>query len=280
MSSDMSWTRRSLGHEPPEIEIDTSVAHSARVYDYILGGKDNYGPDREAAEQMLKNWPSLRTSMRENRRFMHRTVRHLAAERGIRQFLDVGTGIPTSPNVHEIAQEIAPDARVVYVDNDPIVLAHARHRLNGTPDGRIAYIHANLREPEAILTAPELHATLDLDRPVALSVIAVLQFVLDDQEAYGLVERYMRDLPSGSFLALSTVTTDSSPKAIDVVSEYKARGMPPRERSKAEVERFFDGLELIEPGVQLVHNWRPDVDPEQRVPDTEVAMYGGVALKP
>jgi hypothetical protein len=274
----MSWTRRGLGHEPPE--IDTSVAHSARVYDYILGGKDNYGPDREAAEQMLKNWPSLRTSMRENRRFMHRTVRHLAAERGIRQFLDIGTGIPTSPNVHEIAQEIAPDARVVYVDNDPIVLAHARHRLNGTPDGRIAYIHANLREPETILTAPELHDTLDLDRPVALSVIAVLQFVLDDQEAYGLVERYMRDLPSGSFLALSTVTTDSSPKAIDVVSEYKARGMPPRERSKAEVERFFDGLELIEPGVQLVHNWRPDVDPEQRVPDTEVAMYGGVALKP
>jgi hypothetical protein len=229
---------------------------------------------------MLKNWPSLRTSMRENRRFMHRTVRHLAAERGIRQFLDIGTGIPTSPNVHEIAQEIAPDARVVYVDNDPIVLAHARHRLNGTPDGRIAYIHANLREPETILTAPELHDTLDLGRPVALSVIAVLQFVLDDQEAYGLVERYMRDLPSGSFLALSTVTTDSSPKAIDVVSEYKARGMPPRERSKAEVERFFDGLELIEPGVQLVHNWRPDVDPEQRVPDTEVAMYGGVALKP
>lgn len=278
MSSDMSWTRRGLGHEP--LEIDTSVAHSARVYDYILGGKDNYGPDREAAEQMLKNWPSLRTSMRENRRFMHRTVRHLAAERGIRQFLDIGTGIPTSPNVHEIAQEIAPDARVVYVDNDPIVLAHARHRLNGTPDGRIAYIHANLREPETILTAPELHDTLDLDRPVALSVIAVLQFVLDDQEAYGLVERYMRDLPSGSFLALSTVTTDSSPKAIDVVSEYKARGMPPRERSKAEVERFFDGLELIEPGVQLVHNWRPDVDPEQRVPDTEVAMYGGVALKP
>jgi hypothetical protein len=277
MSSDMSWTRRSLGHEPPE--IDTGVAHSARVYDYILGGKDNYGPDREAAEQMLKNWPSLRTSMRENRRFMHRTVRHLAAERGIRQFLDVGTGIPTSPNVHEIAQEIAPDARVVYVDNDPIVLAHARHRLNGTPDGRIAYIHANLREPEAILTAPELHATLDLDRPVALSVIAVLQFVLDDQEAYGLVERYMRDLPSGSFLTLSTVTTDSSPKAIDVVSEYKARGMPPRERSKAEVERFFDGLELIEPGVQLVHNWRPDVDPEHQVPDTAVAMYGGVALK-
>ncbi|WP_405733327.1 SAM-dependent methyltransferase [Streptomyces sp. NBC_01537] len=279
MSSDMSWTRRSLGHEPPEIEIDTSVAHSARVYDYILGGKDNYGPDREAAEQMLKNWPSLRTSMRENRKFMHRTVRHLAAERGIRQFLDIGTGIPTSPNVHEIAQEIAPEARVVYVDNDPIVLAHARHRLNGTPDGRIAYIHANLREPETILTAPELHDTLDLDRPVALSVIAVLQFVLDDQEAYGLVERYMRDLPSGSFLALSTVTTDSSPKAIDVVSEYKARGMPPRERSKAEVERFFDGLELIEPGVQLVHNWRPDVDPEHQVPDSAVAMYGGVALK-
>jgi hypothetical protein len=277
MSGDMSWTRRDPGYTAPK--IDTSVAHSARVYDYVLGGKDNYAPDREAAEQMLKNWPSLRTSMRENRRFMHRTVRHLAAERGIRQFLDIGTGIPTSPNLHEIAQEVAPEARVVYVDNDPIVLAHAQHRLNGTPEGGIAYIHANLRDPDAILTAPQLRATLDLDRPVALSVIAVLQFVLDDEEAYGLVERYMAALPTGSFLALSTVTTDSTPKAADVVSEYKARGIPPRERTKAQVERFFHGLELVEPGVQLVHRWRPDVAPEEIVPDTEVAMYGGVALK-
>lgn len=276
MSGDMSWTRRSLTDEAP-VEIDTSVAHSARVYDYILGGKDNYGPDREAAERMLKSWPSLRTSMRENRKFMHRTVRHLAAEQGIRQFLDIGTGIPTSPNVHEIAQEIAPDARVVYADNDPIVLAHARHRLNGTPEGEIAYIHANLRTPEAILDAPELRATLDLDRPVALSIIAVLQFVHDDQEAHDLINRYMGVLPSGSFLTVSAVTTDTSRTAVKVLSDYKASGMHPRERSKAEVERFFDGLELIDPGVQLVHRWRPD--PDSDVPDSSVAMYGGVARK-
>jgi trans-aconitate methyltransferase len=278
MSDDMNWTRRDLDYEPPV--IDTTVAHSARVYNYILGGKDNYPPDRAAAERMLANWPKLRTSMRENRRFMHRVVRHLAAEHGIRQFLDIGTGIPTTPNLHEIAQGVAPDSRIVYADNDPIVLAHAGARLVGTPQGRLTYIHADLRDPEAILDAPELRDALDLDRPVGLSIIAVLQFITDDQQAYDLVERYLSRLAPGSFLALSTVTTDSNPTQKKVVSEYKTRGMPARERTKAEVERFFNGLELIEPGVRLIHRWRPDPDLDEAVDDADIGMYGGVARKP
>lgn len=278
MPDDMTWTHRPLAYNPPE--IDTSVAHSARVYDYILGGKDNYPSDREAADQMLAGWPNLRISMRENRKFMHRAVQYLA-EQGIDQFLDIGTGIPTSPNLHEIAQGVIPGARVVYVDNDPIVLAHAGARLTGTPQGRIAYIHADMNDPDAILRAPELTDTLDLDRPVALSIIAVLQFVLDDQKAYDLVKHYLQLLPPGSFLAMSTVTTDSSPKPIGtVVAEYTKRGMPARNRTKAEVQPFFDGLQLVEPGVTLVHKWRPAPGTEKDVKDSDVAMYGGVALKP
>jgi trans-aconitate methyltransferase len=279
MSDDMSWTSLPLTYDPPQ--IDTSVPHSARVYDYVLGGKDNYPVDRDAAEQMLTGWPGLHTSMRENRKFMHRAVRFLA-EQGIDQFLDIGTGIPTSPNLHEIAQEVHPATRVAYVDNDPIVLAHAGARLHSTPEGRIAYLHADMNDPEAVLGSPELAATIDFSRPVGLSIIAVLQFVTDDQKAYDLVQRYLRPLAPGSYLALSTVTTDSSPAPItSVVSEYTKRGMPARNRTLAEVQTLFDGLELVEPGVTLVHNWRPaPLGPrEKRVQDTEVAMYGGVALK-
>jgi hypothetical protein len=265
-----------MDYELPQ--IDTSVAHSARVYDYILGGKDNYPLDRAAAERMLEGWPSLRISMQENRRFMHRAVRYIA-EQGVDQFLDIGTGIPTSPNLHEIVQEVTPGARVVYVDKDPIVLAHAGARLTSTPQGRTAYIHADMNDPQAVLRAPELAATLDFGRPVGLSMIAVLQFVLDDEQAYGLVRQYLDLLPSGSYLAISTVTTDSSPKpAGTVVAEYARRGIPARNRTKAEVEPFFDGLQLVDPGVVLVHNWRPA--PGSDVLDTDVAMYGGVALKP
>ncbi|MYS22435.1 S-adenosyl methyltransferase [Streptomyces sp. DvalAA-14] len=277
MSDDMAWTRRPAQYEAPQ--IDTGVPHSARVYDFILGGKDNYAPDREAAEQMLAGWPSLRVSMRENRTFMHRAVRFLA-EQGIDQFLDIGTGIPTSPNLHEIAQGVLPSARVVYVDNDPIVLAHAGARLNSTPEGRIAYLHADLRDPEAIVRTPELTDTLDLSRPVALSIIAVLQFITDDQQAYRLVKQYLDLLPAGSWLVLSTVTVDSSPEPIgEVVAEYTKRGMPARNRTKAEVEQFFAGLDLVEPGVVLVHSWRPAPGTEGDVLDSEVAMYGGVARK-
>jgi hypothetical protein len=278
MSDGMAWTHRPAGYQPPE--IDTTVPHSARVYDYILGGKDNYPPDREAAEQMLAGWPELRLSMRENRTFMHRAVRYLA-EQGIDQFLDIGTGIPTSPNLHEIAQGVTPGARVVYVDNDPIVLAHAGARLNSTPEGRITYLHADMKDPAAVFAAPEVTETLDFDRPVALSIIAVLQFVTDDAQAYGLVKEYLDRLPSGSYLVLSTVTIDSSPKPIgEVVAEYTKRGMPARNRTKAQVEAFFDGLQEIDPGVVLVHRWRPDPGTEGRVQDSDVAMYGAMGYKP
>jgi len=274
----MSWTQRGLGYEPPE--IDTSVAHSARVYDYVLGGKDNYPPDREAAEQMLGGWPGLRNSMRQNRKFMHRAVRYLAAERGIRQFLDIGTGIPTAPNLHQIAQEVAPESRIVYVDNDPIVLAHAQARLNGSPEGRIAYVHADLRDSEKVLASPELRAVFEPDEPVALSIVAVLQLFTDDQEVHDLIKRYIQPLPPGSFLVLSTVTADANPQGVGAaVAASRAHGMPARDRTMAEVAALFDGLELIEPGVVLVHRWRPDQDVGVEVRDEDVSMCGGIAVK-
>ena len=277
MSDDMGWTRQELGYAPPE--VDTSVPHSARIYDYVLGGKDNYPPDREAAERMLAISPGLRTSMRENRKFMHRAVRYLAAERGVRQFLDIGTGIPTSPNLHEIARDVAPDVNVVYVDNDPIVFAHAQARLTGAPEGRVAYLQADLRDCDAILNAPELHATLDLDRPVALSVIAVLQFIVDDREAHDLINRYVEPLAPGSFVVLSTVTTDSDPEtAAKLVAQSNANGIPTLARSRPEVEAFFDGMELVEPGVVLAHRWRPEQGGVLAA-DADITMYAGVALK-
>ncbi|MEC3998789.1 SAM-dependent methyltransferase [Actinacidiphila sp. DG2A-62] len=278
MSDGMAWTRRPAGYQPPE--IDTSVPHSARVYDYILGGKDNYPPDREAAEKMLAGWPGFRLSARENRTFMHRAVRYLA-EQGIDQFLDIGTGIPTSPNLHEVAQGVVPAARVVYVDNDPIVLAHAGARLNSTPEGRIAYLHADMRDPDAVFESPEVGETLDLSRPVGLSIIAVLQFVTDDQQAYDLVRRYLAPLPAGSFLVISTVTIASNTEQIGgVVAEYTRRGMPARHRTREQVEPFFEGLEQVDPGIVLVHRWRPEPGSEGRVKDSDVAMIGAVARKP
>jgi hypothetical protein len=260
--------------------IDTGVAHSARVYDYVLGGKDNYQVDREAAEQMLNGWPSLRTSMRENRKFMHRAVQY-AAEQGLDQFLDIGTGIPTSPNLHEVAQAVIPSARVLYVDKDPIVFVHAAARLTGTPEGRIAYLRADMLEPESVFGSPELAGTLDLGRPVALSLIAVLQFVLDKEEAYGLVRGYLDRLAPGSLLALTTVTTNTDPEdAGTVTQEYTKRGIPVRDSTRADVEPFFTGLEMVDPGITLIHRWRPEPGTEGKVRDSEVGMYAGVARKP
>ncbi|CAG7642755.1 SAM-dependent methyltransferase [Actinacidiphila bryophytorum] len=264
--------------EPPV--IDTSIAHSARVYDYVLGGKDNYPVDREAAEQMLNGWPQLRTSMQENRKFMHRAARY-AAEQGLDQFIDIGTGIPTSPNLHEIVQAVTPSARVVYVDKDPIVFAHAAARLTGTPEGRISYLLADMGDPDAILGSPEVTGTLDLSRPVGLSVIAVLQFVLDAKAAYDLVRSYLDRLAPGSMLTITTVTSETSPvRAGTVTAEYTKRGLPVRDSTLADVEPFFEGLELVDPGVTLIHRWRPEPGTEGLVDDSEVAMYAGVARKP
>jgi hypothetical protein len=266
--------------ESRAVDLKTNVPHSARIYDYLLGGKDNFPADREAAAEITKDWVNLPKSMRANRSFMSRVTRYLAAEQGIRQFLDIGTGLPTSPNLHEVAQSVAPGSRVVYVDSDPIVLAHARALLTSTPEGRTAYVDADLRDPANILDSRQVRDTLDLRQPIALSLIAILQFITDEQEAHSIVDRLMEPLPSGSVLALSTVTADSAPEEVNRgVAAYAARGIPERVRNKAEVDSFFSGLELITPGVVLVSHWHPD-DAARAIEDAHVHMYGGVAVKP
>jgi hypothetical protein len=279
MSDDMDWTTRDLDYEPPE--IDTSTTHPARGYDYLLGGKTNYPVDREAAEQLVKIVPWVRTAMMQNRRFMHRVTRYLAAERGIDQFIDLGAGIPTSPNLHEIAQRVNPAARVVYVDNDPIVLTHSQALLKSTPQGRVAYVHADLRDHGKVLESPDLRATLDLDRPVGLTILSTVHLVVDDREAYELVSRYMRPLAPGSVLALTSSTPDYTPPDVsrDALSTLASSGVQVRPRTRAEMTTFFDGLDLLDPGVVTVHRWRPDAETGE-VRDEEVGMYGGAAVKP
>lgn len=264
-----------------EPDIDTGSAHSARIYDYIIGGEDHYPADREAGDAMVREWPALPVHMRANRDFMNRAVRYLAAEAGIRQFLDVGTGIPTSPNIHEIAQSVSPDSRVVYVDNDPLVLRLSRGLLNGTPEGRTSYIEADLRDPASILDAPELRATLDPGEPVALLVIAIVHFMMDEDDAVGIVRRLLDPLPSGSHLAMSIGTAEFAPDEVGrVAREYAARGMPMRLRTYAEAAEFFTGLELVEPGIVQVHKWHPDGTGTEVIRDADIAMYGVVGRKP
>ncbi|MCK9903165.1 SAM-dependent methyltransferase [Frankia sp. Cpl3] len=261
-------------------DLRTDVPHSARMYDFFLGGKDNFPPDREAAEQALKAFPALRVAAQQNRAFVHRATRFLVGEVGLRQFLDIGTGIPTSPNLHEVAQSIAADTRVVYADNDPIVLAHARALLASNPQGRTAYLDADLREPERILGSAEVRGTLDLGRPIALSLIAILHFFPDPAEVADLLRRYLAAMPSGSYLALTHATADAAPQeAGRLVEIYRQRGIPLTTRTRAEVEGFFDGLELVEPGVQIVHRWRADVAPDGPT-DAQVSWYGGIARIP
>jgi hypothetical protein len=277
--SGSEWMSRSPQDERPQVDLRTDVPHSARVYDYLLGGKTNYEPDREAGDAAARAWPGLPISMRTTRSFMHRVVRKLATEHGMRQFLDIGTGIPTRPNLHEVAQEVAPDARVVYVDNDPIVLTHAQALMKSTPEGRTAYLDADFRDPEAILASPRLRDVLNLDRPVVLSLIAIVHFVLDEDDPQGIVKRLMAALAPGSFLALTVFTGDSSPGPVAKVGEeYNGRGIPLQIRDRAETERFFDGLELMDPGVVLVNHWHPDAE-ARAVKDTDIAMYAGVARK-
>jgi O-methyltransferase involved in polyketide biosynthesis len=262
----------------PPAELRTDVPHSARIYDYVLGGKDNFEVDRVAAEKMLEGNPSLRVSMRASRRFMVKTVRYLA-ERGLRQFLDIGTGLPTQPNLHEVVQGIAPDAKIVYVDNDPLVLVHARALLTPVGTGPVAYLEADLRNPDAIFAAPQVTDEFDLNQPVAVTLIAVLQHIADEEDARGIVDSIMSRLAPGSALALSAVTTENDPVGGDhTVSTYNTSGVTVKPRSHAEVAALFGDLELVEPGVVFVHQWHPD-DEDRGVDDKAVAMYGGVAFK-
>ncbi|NEE19819.1 SAM-dependent methyltransferase [Streptomyces sp. SID7499] len=249
-----------LSQDPAELQrrIDSSKAHPARVYDVFLGGKDHYAADRDAAAAALAANPRGYLDVRHNRDFLRRAVTTLVEQDGIRQFLDIGTGLPTAENVHQIAQRITPDSRVVYVDNDPVVLAHARALLTSGPEGRTDYIDADLRDPARILE--QAAKTLDFDRPVALCLVAVLHFVADE-EAYPLVSGLIDELPAGSRLVLSHLTEDLNPENIRAVQRtYTERGFTFVLRSRAEVERFFtdNGLEIADPGVVPAHRWRPD----------------------
>jgi hypothetical protein len=258
--------------------IDTSVAHPARMYDYYLGGKDNYQVDRDAAEEVLAILPEGRAMARANRAFLGRAVRLLAGS-GIRQFLDIGTGIPGPGNTNDVAHAVAPDARVVYVDNDPIVLTHASALLARHDPKRTTVIQADLREPESILDHPDVRTVLDFGRPVAVLLIAVLHFVKDQEDPFGAVERIKAQLPSGSYLAVSHGTADFEPdRATSAVQGYDRATAPFVLRRHQDVARFFDGFEMLEPGLVQIPWWRPDGPVE---PGAEgIWIYGGVGRKP
>jgi hypothetical protein len=266
--------------EAPSSGLRLEIPHSARMYDYYLGGKTNYPADREAAEQVLALAPSARISARQNRAFVHRAVRFLAEEAGIDQFLDIGTGIPTPPNLHEVAQAVTPAARVLYVDNDPIVLAHARALLTSSPEGRTAYLEADLRRPGDILSNPMVTDVLDLSRPVALSLVAVLQFFPDAAGPSAIVRELVDALPAGSHLVISHGTSDVLPEISRRSSDvYNRRGIPLQLRSRAEVGALVPaGMELVEPGVVLLHRWRPEAAAGLPA-DSDVSGYGLIARK-
>jgi O-methyltransferase involved in polyketide biosynthesis len=261
----------------PPRGLNTDRPHSARVWNYWLGGKDCFYADRALGDRVAKLVPGIVDSARADRAFLSRSVRYLGAREGIRQYLDIGTGLPTMDNTHEVAQRVAPESRIVYVDNDPMVLAHARALLRSTPEGATDYLDADLRDPEKIL---ELAAkTLDFTEPVALMLLAVMHLIPDDEEAYQIVRRLMTALPSGSHLVLAHACTDAEPTRT-AVSTYNDSGIPTpiKARDRSEIAQFFDGLELVEPGVVSCPHWRPD--PGVWAVRREVMTFCGVAQKP
>ncbi|BCJ68989.1 hypothetical protein Prubr_60100 [Polymorphospora rubra] len=262
---------------PPGVDI--TVAHSARVYDWWLGGTDNFAVDRAVGAAFAEAIPDIRTMARENRRFLDRVVDHLVREAGVRQFLDIGSGIPTSPNLHEVAQRTTADARVVYVDNDPIVLAHSRALIRDSGAGATEYIHADLRDPASILADPVLARTLDLGQPVALMLVAMLMLIADEDDPWGTSRELMDALPPGSYVVITHPGQDFDPAAMaKVVGAAGRGGMTLVPRDRAGVERFFADWELVEPGVVPVLAWRPDGPPPA---DPNAAYYwAGVARKP
>jgi hypothetical protein len=267
--------REPPANQNPTVPFDTSVAHIARVYDYWLGGKDNFAADREAAEEALAVNPGLLADVRANRAFLARAVRYLAAEGGIRQFLDIGTGIPTADNTHEVAQSVAPESRIVYMDNDPVVLLHAQALLASDPAGSCDYIDADLRDPEKILAAAA--RTLDFSRPVAVMLIAILHLIPDTDDPYGIVARLMAAVPPGSYLALSHPASDIEAAVMTKAATRLNRLMSQRVtlRTRAEVSRFFDGLVLAEPGIVQPPRWRP----AGPVHEADISVWCGVARK-
>jgi hypothetical protein len=256
--------------------IDVSVPHPARIYDYWLGGKDNFEADRAVAEMAMANTPGLIEGVRENRAFLGRAVRYLA-EAGVTQFLDIGTGIPTQGNTHEVAQSIAPEARVVYVDNDPIVMNHARALLRGTEEGRTTYVEADLLEPASILDDPSVRDTLDLSKPVAIIIIGTLMHIRDELDPWGAVRAYTDAVVPGSYLAVSHTTADFSPEAMGALADaYKDAPTGLTHRSGPEIARFFEGFGFVEPGLVSGYDWRPD---EPRPTNAVSGSYGAVGRK-
>ncbi|HTR90918.1 MAG TPA: SAM-dependent methyltransferase [Trebonia sp.] len=278
MTANGDWRREPTAAQVRSVvrAIDPSIAHIARVQDYWLGGKDHFEADRIAGDEAVAQLPDMVASVRNTRAFLGRTVRFLAAEAGIRQFLDIGTGIPSQSNTHEVAQGVAPECKIVYVDNDPMVLAHARALLTSSPQGRCAYIEADIREPEKILsTAAEV---LDFTEPVAVVLMAVLQFVPDENDPHGLVRRIIEAIPAGSYVVISHPASDIQAAAMagmaTRLNQLMAQRVKPR--SKEAVTAFFDGLDLIEPGVIRCPEWRPDRPEDAAGKST---MWGGVAKK-
>ncbi|WP_328931673.1 MULTISPECIES: SAM-dependent methyltransferase [unclassified Streptomyces] len=267
------------GTERAGRRIDTSKPHPARVYDWFLGGKDNYPVDEQLGKQITALDPGAPRTARANRWFMQRATRLVVRQAGIRQFLDIGTGIPTAPNLHQIAQSTAPDARIVYVDNDPIVLAHAEALLRGTPEGATEYLQADAREPLTILQ--QASRVLDFDRPVALSLIALLHFIPDADGAHELVSTLVDALAPGSCLVLSAMTADLEPEKVERgIAAYAAGGVTLVARTHAEVSSIFEGLEPTGPGIVSVSDWHPELaENESPLGDGPISLYGGVAFK-
>jgi O-methyltransferase involved in polyketide biosynthesis len=254
------------------------VPHSARIWNYWLGGKDNFAVDRAAGDAWAATFPGIRDIARASRGFFIRSIRYLAADAGIRQFLDIGTGLPTADNTHQVAQRIAPEARIVYVDNDPMVLAHARALLTSTQDGVTAYVHADLGEADKIMA--EAAKTLDFAKPIALILSGVMGHVTDTGQARSIVRNLMGALPSGSYLSLNDGTTVIGGEQMEqATQDYADTGaIPYVQRTPEEIASFFGGLELVEPGVVSCPRWRPE-DPTGDLP-AEVDAFGGVARKP
>ncbi|ELP70471.1 SAM-dependent methyltransferase [Streptomyces turgidiscabies] len=271
----MTQDSSALGTQTPE-KIDTTVPHSARIWNYWLGGKDNYPVDHAAGDAFRELFPGITDLARDSRAFLGRAVRHLAGEAGIRQFLDIGTGLPTADNTHEIAQRVAPDARVVYVDNDPLVLTHAEALLTSSSEGVTAYVDADLHDPDAVLR--EAARTLDLKQPVALTLMQVSGHIADYDEARAIVGALLDALPSGSFLAFND-SVDTNRANAEATRLYNESGAAPYHlRSPQELAGFFEGLELLAPGVVPITDWRPG--PGTAAATGETIALGGVARKP
>jgi S-adenosyl methyltransferase len=259
--------------------LDTSVSHSARIWNYWLGGKDNYEADRIAGDRVAEMLPIIVTQARADRAFLGRAIRYLAGEAGLRQFLDIGTGLPTADNTHEVAQRVAPSSRIVYADNDPLVLTHARALLTSSPQGACDYIDGDLREPEHILS--EAARTLDFSQPVGLMLLGVLHHIPDTDQAYSIVRRLLAALAPGSYLTINHSTSAISGAAMEeAVAHWNRVGTPSMTlRTPAQIAHFFDGLDLLEPGIVSCSRWRPEAGPDGELPE-EVDEFCGVARKP